>query len=197
MSVAVGREVMPWIHCALASSFSATDFWWKALAASRSPSASAFPAFDVLLLGLLPKIDAEVVEHVPIVGRDRQGMPQMDFHAGPELQLVLRPTDARRRARTPWRNRCELEDLADLRQQADQIGDAPGQHDEQADVGDVGVAVGVGLLADLDDADHRHQGADVPEPAHRQVAPPIDAAQITRPVISTEPDGRDGRIVRG
>ena len=79
--------------------------------------------------------------------------------------------------------------------EADQIGDAPGQHDEQADVGNIRVAVGDGLLAHLDETDDRHQGAHVPEPAHRQVTP----SGNSRPRHQTrnrqqETNDRDGRI---
>src|ERR1019366_7983776 len=48
----------------------------------------------------------------------------------------------------------------------------PDPAQNRADQGEVGVAVGHRLCSDLDQADDRDQGADVPEPADGQKRPP-------------------------
>jgi len=55
---------------------------------------------------------------------------------------------------------------------ARQVVHAPGQGHEDAHQVDVGVAVSHGLGSHLDDADDRHQGAQVPGPPHGQVWEP-------------------------
>ncbi len=52
---------------------------------------------------------------------------------------------------------------------AEAVRGQPDAGHEQADGGYVGVAVGQGLAADLDDADDRDQGAEKPQPAREQV----------------------------
>ena len=60
-------------------------------------------------------------------------------------------------------------------------GRPPDQHHEDADQRQVGVAIGPRLLADLDQADHRHQHAEVPEPAGQQVRAARPQAQGDEP----------------
>src|SRR5258708_31139719 len=47
--------------------------------------------------------------------------------------------------------------------------DPPDGQYENSDERDVGVAVGHGLAADLDEADDRHQTAEIPQPACKQI----------------------------
>ena len=54
-------------------------------------------------------------------------------------------------------------------QARDEVGGAPDGSQEDADLREVEVAVGAGLAADLDDAEHREQGDQKPEPADAQV----------------------------
>ena len=54
----------------------------------------------------------------------------------------------------------------------DEVGSPPGGEDVDADQRDIGEAVRHGLMSDLDEADGRHQGAQVPQPTHTRVAAP-------------------------
>ena len=50
-----------------------------------------------------------------------------------------------------------------------QVGDQPYDHYKQADERDVGIAIGHRLLTHLHQPDHRHQGAQEPEPSNREI----------------------------
>ena len=52
-----------------------------------------------------------------------------------------------------------------LRQAAKELAQPPGEHDTQANRGDVGVSVRIGLIAHLHESDHRHERTQVDEPA--------------------------------
>ena len=56
-----------------------------------------------------------------------------------------------------------------------QFRQTPDDHNKKAGQRNIGVTVRHGLLSDLDQADNRDQRAQVPEPAHRQVALLLEA----------------------
>ena len=51
---------------------------------------------------------------------------------------------------------------------SEKFGDTPCRHDEQADGGNISVAVGHGLIADLHQSDDWDQSACEPQPANRK-----------------------------
>jgi hypothetical protein len=62
---------------------------------------------------------------------------------------------------------------------AGQFPTAPHQYDEKPDQRDVSVSVGHGLHSHLHQADDRHEGSDIPKPAHRQIRPAARCARTS------------------
>ena len=103
-----------------------------------------------------------------IIGRRRDGMAEKGDGVFPIAEL----DGSERHAGGQCQCACRAQNQAPARPALRQISDAPGQHDENSDRGQVGVAVGHGLRAHLHQPDHRDERAQEPEPAHHQVRTP-------------------------
>ena len=80
----------------------------------------------------------------------------------------LPPGDGRQRC--AHRRACRRIDRRPPSPGPRQVAQPPGDRDKEADLRQVGVAVGAGLSAHLHQPDDGHQHADVPQPADQQVS---------------------------
>ena len=106
--------------------------------------------------------DGEIEARDIVLGGHVDGVPVERDAVAPVLQLLPGEGETRQ---TERRGRGDLY----ARPTLEGFGDSPDQGDGEADHGDVGVAIGPRLGADLDQADDRQQRDQVPEPADGQV----------------------------
>ena len=110
---------------------------------------------------LLVQEPAKIVTSKPIVSGHGKVMAIESFTVPPIAELVAslhRASDQHQPGGARARHLWQPPPVAGLAR-------PPNQNDEQADQWQVGVAVGHGLFADLDQANDRHQHSEKPEPA--------------------------------
>jgi hypothetical protein len=112
----------------------------------------------------------------------------------------VRELGARRDREEPaYAGRCEERHGHALRlgeRSAEPIGATPDDRHEQADQRHVRVAIGERLIADLDDADHRHQRAEEEQPADQRSGMSAPAGRDRERARRRECEEREGYMRR-